>query len=119
MQEDWVKELEIELAATKAELEQRLRRINENHRRPLDSDSKERATELENQEVVDALGNEARVELKQITSALAKIQSGKFGFCEECGEPIGRERLFAHPYAGKCIDCAELDDDMRRLSGSA
>lgn len=117
MPKQWVKELRIELTATKLELEGRLRRIKENHRRPLEIDSKERAMQLENQEVVDALGNEARLELQQITVALAKIDSGEFGFCEECGESIGRQRLLAFPRAMKCIDCAELDDDLRRLAG--
>lgn len=117
MQDDWIKELQIELTATKAELEQRLRRIHEHHRRPLESDSKEQATQLENQEVVDALGNEARLELKQVSLALAKIRDGEFGFCEECGDSIGRNRLLAYPHARKCIDCAELDEDMRRVTG--
>lgn len=119
MQKDWIKELEVELSATKTMLEQRLARIHENHRRPLESDSKERATQLENQEVVDALGNEARAELEQVTAALAKIASGEFGSCEECGEEIARARLLAYPHAEKCIDCAELDDDMRRSAGIA
>jgi len=116
MQDDWIRELEIELSASKAELEERLYRIGQSHRRPLETDSKERATQLENQEVVDALGNETRKELAQVTAALAKIRSGDFGFCEECGEEIGRERLLAYPHAKKCINCAELDDARRRLT---
>jgi len=117
MQDKWIRELEIELNASKAELEERLSRIRASHRRPLETDSKERATQLENREVVDALGNETRKELAQVTDALAKIRSGDFGICEECGEQIGRDRLLAYPHARKCIDCAELDDAKRRLTG--
>lgn len=94
------------LLAKKDELGERLERINANVRRQLDSDSKERAKELEDREVVDALGNEARDELKKVTAALARLESGTFGICPACGKEIDRNRLAAHPYAEKCIDCA-------------
>lgn len=117
MLEHWLTNLRRELQRKKEELDQRLLRINENHRRPLESDSKERATQLENQEVVDALGNEARIELHQIASALKRIDDGRFGICEECGDQIARERLLACPHADKCIECASLDDEPRRFAG--
>lgn len=116
MQETWLAELQGELRHKKAELEKRLERINQNHRRPLETDSKERAMQLENQEVVDALGNEARVEIAQISTALKKFSEGSFGICAECGDPIAQKRLSACPEAEKCIDCASLDDDARRLA---
>ena len=53
------RELFEQLLQKKDELNARLARIHLNIRRPLDADSKERAKELEDQEVVDALGNEA------------------------------------------------------------
>lgn len=117
MSEDWTREIEHQLRASKLEFEQRLQRISENHRRPLESDSKERATQMENLEVVDALGNETLVELRDISAALIKLEDGVFGACEECEEPIGRQRLQACPQAQKCIYCAELDDDRRRFAG--
>ncbi len=94
------------LLAKKAELAERLDRISANVRRQLDSDSKEQAKELEDREVVDALGNEAREELKKVTAALARLESGRFGVCVTCGSAIDRNRLVAHPYAEECIDCA-------------
>ncbi len=101
----------IELEQLKAELLLRLERISENHRRPLDSDSKERATQLENSEVVDALGNEARDELGQVTAALRRIEVGRFGICTSCHDEIGERRLTAFPQAEKCIECASLDEE--------
>lgn len=106
-----------ELKQQKSELEQRLTRINENHRRPLESDSKERAIQLENREVVDALGNEAREELEQIAAALLRIENGQFGYCTACGEAINEQRLLAFPQADKCIECASLDEERERLTG--
>jgi RNA polymerase-binding transcription factor DksA len=36
----------------------------------------------------------------------ADILRGSSGVCEVCGQPIGRERLEARPYARTCVDCA-------------
>jgi len=72
----------------KLELEARLERITANLRRGYDSDSQERAKQMEDNEVVDALGNEARAE-------------------------IGAARLSAYPYADECIDCARIDEYRR------
>lgn len=98
------------LKAKKQELEARLERITANLRRGYDADSKERAKELEDSEVVDALGNEARDEVAKISAALRRIDNGDFGICVQCGEPISPERLEAYPYADECIDCARLDE---------
>ena len=37
--------------------------------------------------------------------ALAKLNAGTYGLCDECGRPIGMERLQAKPEAALCIDC--------------
>ncbi|HZO21670.1 MAG TPA: TraR/DksA C4-type zinc finger protein [Steroidobacteraceae bacterium] len=42
---------------------------------------------------------------------------GTYGICEECGNPIGEERLRARPEATLCIDCQRrLDGEQRRAS---
>ena len=94
------------LVTKKAELEARLERINANLRRPLDPDSAERAMQMEDQEVVDSLGNEAREELSKINGALDRLASGDYGVCDSCGDDIDERRLMAHPYAAQCISCA-------------
>lgn len=99
-----------ELLRKKDELTVRLERITANLRRGYEADSKERAKQLEDTEVVDALGNEARRELKKIGAALARMDSGDFGICVECGAAIDQGRLKATPYATECIDCATLDE---------
>lgn len=43
--------------------------------------------------------------LRNIDTALEKIEEGTFGACELCGKKINRERLKALPYAKLCIDC--------------
>ena len=44
-------------------------------------------------------------EMRQLRQALARIEDGSYGFCEECGQPIGASRLLARPEARLCIDC--------------
>ena len=106
--------LRLQLQQKKAELGLRLDRITQNLRRGLQADSKEQAKELEDSEVVDALGNEARTELGKVASALSRMDSGDFGVCVECGEKIEFGRLEAYPYADECFECAEFDERKRR-----
>jgi len=117
MQNSSFNNLQADLKLQKQELERRLARIHESHRRPLETDSKERATQLENREVIDALGNEAREELVLIAAALLRIENGEFGICIACRDAISEQRLEAFPQANKCIDCASLDEERERFTG--
>lgn len=109
---DWPAGLRKQLEAKRDELTARLDRITANVRRSLDSDSEERAKEIADSEVVDALGNEAREELQKISAALSRMANGDYGLCTECGTRIAMARIAAHPYAKECIDCAELAEDF-------
>jgi DnaK suppressor protein len=48
--------------------------------------------------------------IKKIDESLEKIDSGEYGYCEECGIEIGVRRLEARPTATLCIDCKSLDE---------
>jgi RNA polymerase-binding protein DksA len=52
-----------------------------------------------------ALSAQARAAVEEIDAALAKIDAGTYGVCEQCGEPIPKERLKAIPYAALCVRC--------------
>lgn len=107
-------ELRAELVERKGELSARLERIKANVTRGFDANSREMAKQLEDAEVVDALGNEARDEIAKISAALARMDSGQFGICVGCGEVIDAERSKAYPSASECIDCAR---DSERSAG--
>ncbi|TNE51993.1 MAG: TraR/DksA family transcriptional regulator, partial [Deltaproteobacteria bacterium] len=47
-----------------------------------------------------------REELEKITLALARMDAGTYGLCNECDDKIGERRLKAMPYTRLCIDCA-------------
>ncbi len=112
------------LLARRAELMSRLERITSDVRHeeePLSADFAEQATERENEEVMDALGSQARLELQLISGALRRIEADEFGECAECGELIAEQRLEALPFAETCINCAataekNLSDSVPRKS---
>lgn len=80
---------------------------------PLSPKFSEQPTELEEREVNEALGEEARAELRQIEHALARVDAGMFGICEDCGEEIAPARLEALPYTTRCVDCAQALEQGR------
>ena len=99
-----------ELEARLADIQQRLAKISLDRRhanQPLNADFEEQAIELENDQVLDALDNQIRAEMKQIEKTLAQMDEGAYGKCEECGKPIAEKRLAALPYATRCIGCEE------------
>ena len=61
-------------------------------------------------EVVAALNPEVALEdllaaIEEIDRALAKIEAGNYGNCEQCGRLIPEDRLRALPYAALCVAC--------------
>ena len=96
-------ELEERLAAMQARLASIKKDVTQEH----SGDSAEQAQERENDEVVDAIGNETRQSLHAIQVALDKIADGSYGACEACGEDISEARLKAIPEATRCVNCAE------------
>jgi sigma-B regulation protein RsbU (phosphoserine phosphatase) len=50
--------------------------------------------------------------LKDVDSALERMDNGSYGICDVCQEPIERERLIANPLAQNCLGC--LTPDQQR-----
>jgi len=55
-----------------------------------------------------ALLAQAREQLAAADAALGRLEAGRYGVCERCGQPIGEDRLAARPAARTCIGCAVL-----------
>ena len=107
-------QIQAQLIAKQAELTVRLERLKANLTAGRSADSQEQAQELENAEVVDQLGNEARIEISKIARALDQIKNETYGICADCGETIPMARLEAQPYADRCIRCATAAESGRR-----
>jgi RNA polymerase-binding protein DksA len=69
------------------------------HPADLGSDTFEQEMNLE------LLENEER-SLEEVAEALARIDRGEYGRCENCGREISLERLEALPATRYCVDCA-------------
>ena len=48
--------------------------------------------------------------IKKIDESVDFLDSGDYGYCEECGIEIGIRRLEARPTANLCIDCKSLSE---------
>ncbi|ROR32105.1 RNA polymerase-binding protein DksA [Inmirania thermothiophila] len=55
--------------------------------------------------------------IKKIDEALARLDTGDYGYCDSCGEEIGLRRLEARPTATLCIDCKTLDEIREKQLG--
>jgi DnaK suppressor protein len=53
--------------------------------------------------------------IKRLRAALARLETGGYGQCVECGAPIGTARLCALPEATTCVTCQEC----RELTAAA
>ena len=49
--------------------------------------------------------------LNKINEALARLETGRYGLCFECGEEITEARLRALPFAVRCKDCEEAREN--------
>ena len=54
--------------------------------------------------------------LRHVKAALKRIHDGSFGTCTDCESPISPKRLMAVPWAPRCIQCQENDDNGREAT---
>ena len=104
------------LKARRDELGGRLSEVRADQRRlrePLSLDSADRATQRENDDVIDAIGLSVESELIEIKNALSRIEAGTYGRCASCGSRISVARLHAIPYAQRCSGCAAASQRRR------
>jgi len=56
----------------------------------------------------------ARKLISKIDEALARIEGGSYGYCEETNEPIGIKRLEARPIATLSLEAQERHERMEK-----
>ncbi|RTE64613.1 hypothetical protein EH243_16815 [Amphritea opalescens] len=52
-------------------------------------------------------------EINECQNALERIEAGRYGYCEQCGEEIELNRLMANPTAVLCVRCQSKDELQR------
>jgi DnaK suppressor protein len=113
--EKLVNECKRKLLQTKAELLNRVR----DSRTTLDND--ERGGDEGDQTVrvlaeaeFLSMHERLRAQLIEIENALARMESGAYGFCEETDEEIEPERLLAIPWTRLSIEGAEIRESVEK-----
>ena len=106
-------------------LRERLERLRQQLREELAGGSEAGATvELDQARVgrlsrMDALQAQAMskdtsrrtgLRLAMVDGALSRVDSGEYGYCDQCGELINPLRLDVDPLATLCIQCASLKE---------
>ena len=79
-----------------------------------DEEGGEGGTSNVDRELDLVLSAQARAAAVEIDRALAKIDAGTYGLCEQCGEPIPDARLQALPHAALCVACKSGGLSSRR-----
>ena len=96
------------LLTLKAEITQRITAIDKDIKHEdMSANWTEQATERENDEVLESLGNSSELELVMINNALKRIDSGDYFSCSSCGEDIPISRLELLPFSAHCVNCAD------------
>ena len=101
------------LIETKAELLNRFQNhFSELRERPTGGDEADQTISILTENQLFAAQQRLRSQLSEIESALARIERGTFGICEETGEPISLERLLAIPWTRLSIEGAEIRESQ-------
>lgn len=103
---DWKQELLQEASETL----ENLQRENENH-----PDFTDRATSETGRSIELRARDRQRKLISKIEAALARIEDGNYGYCEETGEPISLKRLEARPIATLSIEAQERHEKNERV----
>jgi DnaK suppressor protein len=74
------------------------------------ADPNDRATQESDMSLELRNRDRERKLIKNIDKMLGRIDSGDYGYCDNCGIEIGLNRLEARPTATLCIDCKTLDE---------
>jgi DnaK suppressor protein len=83
-------------------------------------DPTDRASLESNRNFTLRIRDRERKLLVKIREALARLDDGTYGKCDECGETIGLDRLKARPVTTLCIDCKSLQEAReRKLRGAS
>jgi RNA polymerase-binding transcription factor DksA len=119
-----------ELDRLKRELEERRAKLKVEVKTQLDGSEDDRVVGLRNRikesgdewGVADGLAEldiaevrHALAELSEVDAALARIRTGAYGECRDCGEPIALARLSAYPTAMRCLACQAKHE--KKVSG--
>jgi len=102
-------ELKAEIAANQSETAEHLKETE------VAADPADRATREEEQAIELRARDRQRKLIAKIDEALARLDDGTYGYCEETGEPISLRRLEARPIATLSVEAQERHERRERV----
>ena len=113
MDKKTIETIKKDLLTRKTQIEEELKEITEEtgeseHRAKFpDIGSKPEENALEIGEYTTNIATEKVLEstLRDINSALERMENGTYGVCKYCKEEIGEKRMSARPVASACVAC--------------
>lgn len=106
--EDW-ELFQVRLRQSLKEIEEFLARTEESAEAVAPDKSLGRLSRMEamqDQQLMLEARRRKKMQKVAVLSALQRIESGRYGTCMFCGNPIARERLEAAPEASVCMKCS-------------
>ena len=82
-----------------------------------EADPNDRATIEEEHSLELRIRDRERKMLPRVDAALKRIDDGRYGYCEDTGEPIGLHRLLARPTTVYSIEAQERHESRQRIQG--
>jgi DnaK suppressor protein len=74
------------------------------------SQRKDEAAQQQFSDLNDSQAQRDIDEMAQVEAALHRLDSGTYGDCADCGEPISLQRLLMQPAAQRCAPCQAADE---------
>ena len=110
-----VEECKAKLLDSKEELLNRVQDIRKNlHTEEKGGDEADQTVRVLNESEVLGQHDRIRKQLFEIEQALARIEAGTYGICEETEEYIEPDRLLAIPWTRLSIEGAEIRESLKR-----
>ncbi len=81
---------------------------------PEGRDTYDVASDERDREINLLLGDRGRKKLLLVDDALARVETGEYGICDECGEEISPGRLEAMPFSHLCVTCQGEHEQVQR-----
>lgn len=110
-----VEECKSKLLSAKEDLLNRVQDIRKNlHTEEKGGDEADQTVRVLNESEVLGQHDRIRKQLFEIEQALARIEGGTYGICEETEEYIEADRLLAIPWTRLSIEGAEIRESLKR-----
>ncbi len=87
-----------------SEINQKIKQESDDHKKEM-GDIYDIASSERERELTLMLGDRERKKIQQVYRALEWLEEEEYGLCEECGEPIGDNRMRALPFTRLCVEC--------------